>query len=46
MQKDGVDADAVPVPIDKDNGRGPQRGGRRLVIAATYLHRQREREKL
>ena len=44
MAQDGVDADAVPVPIDRDHGRGPQRGGRRRVLAATSLRRQRERE--
>ena len=45
MTQDGVNADAVPVPIDRYHGRGPQRGGRRRVIAATYLRGQRERER-
>ena len=46
MAQHGVDADTVPVSIDRDHDRGPQRGGRRHVIAATYLRRKRERETL
>ena len=44
MLQSGVDTGTVPVPIDRDHGCGPQRGGMLCVIAATYLHRQRERE--
>ena len=44
MVQDGVDNDTVPVPIDKDHG--PRGGGRRCVIAATYLCRQRYKETL
>ena len=44
MSQDGVDTDTVPVPIDRYHDRGPQRGGRKRVIAATCLCRQREGE--
>ena len=43
MAQDGVDTDAAPVPIGRDQGRSPQREGRRRVIEATYLHRQKGR---
>ena len=43
MMQDNVDTDSIPVPIDRDHGCGPQRWGRILVIAATYLCIQRER---
>ena len=46
MMQDNVDTDSIPVPIDRDHGCGPQRWGRRLVIAATYLCIYRERETL
>ena len=46
MAQDGVDTDAVPIPIDRDHGRIPQRGGRRRVIAVTYFCRHREKENL
>ena len=46
MAQDGVDADAIPVPIDRDHGCGPQRGVRIRVIAATNLCRKRERDTL
>ena len=44
MAHDGVDTNSVPVPIDRDHGHGPQRGGG--VLEATSLCRQRERETL
>ena len=46
MVQDNVDTDSIPVPIYRDHGRGPQRWGRRLVIAATYIRRQKDRETL
>ena len=46
MAQDGVNTDAVPLPIDRDHGRGHQRGGRRRVLEATSLCRQREMDNL
>ena len=46
MSQDDVDTYAVPAPIDRDHFRGPQRGGRRRVIAVTYLRMHRGRETL
>ena len=44
MAQDGVDTDAVPVPIDRDHV--PRRRIKRCVIAATSLCRQRDRKNL
>ena len=44
MALDGVNTDAVPIPVDGDHGHSPQRGGRRRAIAATFLCSQRKRE--
>ena len=44
MALDSVNTDAVPVPVDRDHGHSPQRGGSRRVIAATSLCSQSERE--
>ena len=46
MAQDDAETDIVLVRIDRDQGRGPQKGGKRVVIAATYLRRHRERETL
>ena len=46
MSYDGVVTDSVPIPVDRDHGHGPQRGGRRRVIVETSLCRQRDRETL
>ena len=44
MALDGINNDAVPIPVDRDHGHSPHRGGSRRVIAATFLCSQRERE--
>ena len=44
MALDGINTDAVPVPVDRDHGHSPQKGGSRRVIAATSLCSQRKRE--
>ena len=44
MALDGINTDAVPVPVDRDHGHSPQKGGSRCVIAATSLCSQRKRE--
>ena len=46
MVQDDVDTDSIPVSIDRDHGRGPQRWGRRLVMAVNYLRRERDRDTL
>ena len=44
MALDGINNDAVPIPVDRDHGHSPHRGGSRHVIAATSLCSQRKRD--
>ena len=44
MALDGVNTDAVPIPVYRDHGHSPQRGGSRRVTVATSLCSQRKRE--
>ena len=46
MAQDGVNTDAVPVSIERDHGRFPQKGGMIRVLAAESLRSKRERETL
>ena len=46
MVQNNVDTESVPVPIDSNHVRVPQRWGKRLVIVTTSLRRQRERDNL